>query len=61
MNDEIKIPISYIDQWIADHYDYINTRPIRFMVQDYKHNVLKKKAHKTYHEQVVERKENEHI
>lgn len=29
------IPIDYVNAWIKTHSDFINVRPIRFMVQDY--------------------------
>lgn len=34
------IPFTYIDEWIKTHDDFVSTRPVRYMVQDYKFEVL---------------------
>ncbi len=34
------IPFTYIDEWIKTHNDFVSTRPVRYMVQDYKFEVL---------------------
>lgn len=64
MNEKqnISIPIEYVNQWIEDHHEYMNTRVIRFMVQDYQYEKLKIRPHKSYFEEMVERQiEDEQI
>lgn len=30
------VTVEYIQRWMDDHHEYMNVRPLRFMVQDYR-------------------------
>lgn len=45
---EIQIPLTYINDWYKAHNEFLPCRAIKFMVQDYKFEVLGIKPERVY-------------
>lgn len=45
---EIQIPLTYINEWYKAHNEFLPCRAIKFMIQDYKFEVLGIKPERGY-------------